>query len=89
MNLSRKTDPNLRAIRTACRRYGAKVIAIEAGGRHHKVTVELADGRHTLLRVARGRIEPFKLYGWVRQHIAQLTRDVTVDGKQSSTKLGD
>jgi hypothetical protein len=71
---------NLRAVRAAVEEYGGRITKVEDGGKHFKITVAMANGHAVVLRLSRGRTEPHKLRGWVRQRITNFT----VGGKGSA-----
>ena len=68
--MSRNKNPNLRAIRRAAERHGARVVLIEQGSRHMLVVFRRSDGSTRQLHVQHGRQDPYKLDGWVRQALA-------------------
>jgi len=71
---TRSINPNVTAIKAAARVMGATVLRVEHSPKHHGVHIRTRDGVEFVMRVSKGRIDPFKQKGWTRQAINRATR---------------
>lgn len=71
---TRIANPNVAAIKLAARRMGATVLKVEHSPKHHGVHIRTREGVEFVMRVSKGRIDPFKQKGWTRQAINRANR---------------
>jgi hypothetical protein len=81
---TQNSSSNLRAVRSAVEEFGGRIDGIEVGGKHYKITVCMANGHKTVLRIGRSRADPYKIRGWVRQAIINFSVSVQRNQTQPS-----
>lgn len=65
--MSKQTNPNLFAMRAIARELGVTVLSAVEGRKHLKVTFRTNAGATFNMSVHRGKVDPYKMEGWMRQ----------------------